>query len=31
MGEFAPLSAFLGGFVSQEAIKGLTNKFMPVQ
>ncbi|CAK77506.1 unnamed protein product (macronuclear) [Paramecium tetraurelia] len=30
-GEFSPLSAYLGGFVSQEAIKGITNKFTPVQ
>ncbi|CAK71945.1 unnamed protein product (macronuclear) [Paramecium tetraurelia] len=31
LGEFSPLSAYLGGFVSQEAIKGITNKFTPVQ
>jgi tRNA A37 threonylcarbamoyladenosine dehydratase len=30
-GSFAPLSAFLGGFVAQEVIKSLTNKFTPVQ
>jgi molybdopterin/thiamine biosynthesis adenylyltransferase len=30
-GEFAPLSAFFGGFVAQELIKALTNKFMPVR
>ncbi len=29
-GIFAPLAAFIGGFVSQEAIKALTNKFMPI-
>ncbi|CAD8078852.1 unnamed protein product [Paramecium sonneborni] len=31
LGEFPPLSAYLGGFVSQEAIKGITNKFTPIQ
>lgn len=30
-GSFAPLSAFFGGFVSQEIIKCLTNKFIPVK
>ena len=29
-GTFAPLAAFIGGFVSQEAVKALTNKFMPI-
>jgi len=29
-GVFAPLAAFIGGFVSQEAVKALTNKFMPI-
>lgn len=28
-GNFGPLSAFLGGYVSQEVIKAITNKFMP--
>lgn len=30
VGEFAPLSAFFGGFAASELIKSLTNKFMPV-
>ena len=29
-GNFPPLVAFIGGFVSQEAIKSITNKYMPV-
>jgi len=29
-GNFPPLSAFVGGVVAQEAIKALTNKFMPI-
>jgi molybdopterin/thiamine biosynthesis adenylyltransferase len=31
VGEFAPLSAYLGGFVAQEVVKSLTNKFMPIR
>lgn len=27
---FPPLAAYLGGFVSQEIIKALTNKFTPI-
>jgi ubiquitin-activating enzyme E1 len=30
-GTFNPLCAFIGGFVSQEAIKAITNKFVPVK
>eukprot|EP00331_Platyophrya_macrostoma_P003474 CAMPEP_0176424196 /NCGR_PEP_ID=MMETSP0127-20121128/10705_1 /TAXON_ID=938130 /ORGANISM="Platyophrya macrostoma, Strain WH" /LENGTH=779 /DNA_ID=CAMNT_0017805231 /DNA_START=99 /DNA_END=2438 /DNA_ORIENTATION=- len=30
-GVFAPLTAFMGGFVAQEAIKGITQKFMPTK
>ena len=30
-GVFAPLTAFLGGYVAQEAIKAITQKFMPTQ
>lgn len=30
-GPFAPLAAFFGGLVSQEIIKCLTNKFIPVR
>jgi len=30
-GVFAPLAAFLGGFVAQEAIKAITQKFMPTK
>ena len=29
-GVFAPLAAFIGGFVAQEAVKALTHKFMPI-
>lgn len=28
-GNFGPLNAFMGGYVSQEAIKAITNKYMP--
>ncbi len=28
-GNFGPLSAFLGGYLGQEVIKAITNKFMP--
>lgn len=28
-GNFPPLNAFLGGYVSQEVIKAITNKYMP--
>ncbi|CAD8131312.1 unnamed protein product [Paramecium sonneborni] len=31
LGEFSHLSAYLGEFVSQEALKGITNKFTPIQ
>mgnify|MGYP000926696280 CR=1 FL=1 len=30
-GVFAPLTALIGGFVAQEAIKGITQKFMPTK
>lgn len=30
-GVFGPLAAFMGGYVAQEAIKGITQKFMPTQ
>ena len=30
-GQFGPLSAFLGGFVSQEVIKAITQKYMPIK
>jgi len=30
-GTFAPLAAFIGGFVSQEAVKAMTNKFVPIK
>ena len=30
-GVFGPLTAFMGGFVAQEAIKGITQKFMPTR
>jgi len=29
-GALAPLTGFLGGLVAQEAIKGVSNKFMPL-
>ena len=29
-GVFGPLAAFIGGFVAQEAVKALTNKFKPI-
>jgi len=29
-GQVAPLAAFIGGFVSQEAVKSMTNKFVPI-
>ena len=30
-GVFSPLAAFMGGYVAQEAIKGITQKFMPTK
>ena len=30
-GVFAPLSAFMGGYASQEIVKAITNKFMPTR
>ncbi len=30
-GTFAPLAAFLGGFISQEIIKAITYKYMPLK
>lgn len=28
-GNFGPLNAFMGGYISQEAIKAITHKYMP--
>jgi hypothetical protein len=30
-GAFAPLAAFMGGFVAQELVKAITQKYVPVQ
>lgn len=29
-GSFAPLAAFYGGLVAQEAFKAITSKYMPI-
>lgn len=30
-GQFSPLAAFMGGFVSQEIVKAITQKYMPIK
>lgn len=30
-GQLPPMAAFIGGFIAQEAIKAITNKYTPIQ
>lgn len=31
MGNFAPICAFMGGFIAQEIVKSITQKYLPVK